>query len=105
MINWILVLILPFAIILGMEFGRRKQIAAGEIYCFQPFWIYRNLSIILIASLTLFVEAARTSLTTPSPYHIWILILSATASLFVQLILSSNEMRYAKKQIAEHRFK
>ena len=99
MINWILVSTIPFAVIMGMAFGRRKQTAAGEIYCFQPFWIFQALSLIIAAGLALFIESARVSLSNPSPFHLWLLILSAATTMVMQVILSSIELRYAKKHI------
>lgn len=96
MINWILVATIPFAVLLGLEIGRRKQKAKGEIYHLQPHGLYRALNAILAASVALFVEAAIAALNHPSQYHTWLLILSATTAQISQLILTVNETRYAK---------
>lgn len=100
MINWILVATIPFAVLLGLEIGRRKQKAKGEIYHLQPHWLYRTLNAILAASVALFVEAAIAALNHPSQYHTWLLILSATTAQIAQLIVTVNETRYAKKKLA-----
>ncbi len=101
MINWFLVAIIPFAIILGIEMNRRKQIAVGEIFCFQPIWSHRLLTLILTGAFTLFIETARVTLINATQYHIWMLILSTITALLSQTALSANEIHYAKKQIKE----
>lgn len=101
MINWILITIIPFGVIGGMEFGRRKQAGKGEIFCFQPYWSYLTLSFILAPSVALFVESARVSLSNPTPNHIHLLIFSATLTMLTQLLITANEHRYARRRVKE----
>ena len=101
MINWFLVAVVPLASILGAELGRRRMEARKEIYSFQPRWLYRLLSAVGIATGVLFIEAARVTLSDPSDYHIWTLILAAGISWFCLVALGINEYRGAKRRIDE----
>ena len=72
MINWALVTILPCAIALGAEFGRRKQEAAGKIISFMPLWRRRLLT-----------------------------FLSAIASQIVLITTTASQLSYAKKRLQD----
>lgn len=99
MIKWVLVAAMPFAVALGTEFGRRKQETAGRIFSFVPRRVHLPLSILIGASVVLFLEAARVSISDPSPFHLWMLILSGVASQVGQVAMSAAELWYAKRRL------
>ena len=101
MINWLAVALVPLCVALGMELARRKKVAAGDIFSFQPKWVHRTLSYLLTVALVLFVEAARASLAEPSRFHLWILILSTVSAVLLNAMWSGAEFYYAKKRVKE----
>lgn len=101
MVNWVSVLILPLAVAMGAELGRRRQEAAGKTYSFIPRWIHFALTSLMVAAVVLFFEAASVSLEDPSPSNLWILILSGTASQIILVAIAAGELRYAKKRLLD----
>jgi hypothetical protein len=101
MINWFAVAIIPIAAMIGAELGRRRLEAKGDIYSFQPQWVTHVSSGAVGTAIVLFVEAAKAALADPSSFHLWTLILSAGAGQVFLMFFAVNELRCAKKWLAE----
>lgn len=99
MINWTLVAMLPFAIVIGAEIGRRRSKSAGRLVSFLPRHLDHVLTFFFAVVLVLFVESARAAIYDPTPLHLWLLILSSAFSHVMLITRTTFEISYARKRI------
>ena len=99
MFTWSMMFSVAIGVVAGTEIARRRAARTGNIFCFQPVWLYYCHIPASAVAIALFYHSATASLASPTPQSVWMLIGSAVAMFTLQAAYSETEIRLAKRRL------